>query len=452
MRGRPLRPRTRPVFGPLPAAVACALVLGFGAGWAYSGGLGSPEQRYVDEEDDKAAEGMLGKLLPKYATPAACADLVKTLRTKRAYPSNLKDSDTLAFTCSDGKSRQFTYLLPKKYAKGKPTGVLIFLHGAVRQGPPGGGANEARTFAPAVESLGLITVGPSTYEGVEWGSPACRGLVHHALDFVKRSFNVDENRVYLAGDSDGGRGTYCVAETEATFLAAAVPVIGSPGGVTRYANFRNLPWFAINGETDTIFKIDGVRESVEGMKAGGIDLTWKRVEKQGHDAYFFLKFKDEICAFLSKRPRDPLPKTVDWQVDPSREAEYASGFPANTIRWLRIEKTGSASSNASFDDVAGAINGSLPRARAKREGNVISVETTGVTAYTVLLSDAMVDMAKDVEIRTNGNTSFRGKVVPDARTILEEARRFRDRALVFSARVTVDVDAPGPEVPPGEGR
>jgi pimeloyl-ACP methyl ester carboxylesterase len=433
------------------AALAALVCLACAAGTPPHEGIaaavGSPEQRYVDEDDAKAAEAMLAKLLPKYDTPAKCAELSKLLRGKRSYPPNLEASDTLAFLCSDGKSRQFTYVRPKRVPPNKPAGVLIFLHGAVRQPAPGGGANEARLFGPAVESLGLIVVGPSTYEGVEWGSAACRGLVHHSLDFVKRSFPVDENRVYLAGDSDGGRGTYALAETEATFLAAAVPVIGSPGGVTRFANLRNLPWFAINGETDGTFKIDGVRAAVEGMKQAGIDLQWKLVEGQGHDPYFFTKFKDEVVAFLGKRVRDPYPKRVDWQMDPSAEGG-AGGFPGDTMRWLRIDRTGTAESNATFDDAGqGSLRSDIPRARATWQGNAVKVETSGVQAFTVLVSDQMFDLAKDVEITTNGRVSWRGKPVPDAKVLLEEARRFRDRSLVFSARVTVEVDA----APPPEG-
>ena len=78
-------------------------------------------------------------------------------------------------------------------------------------------------------------------------------------------FNVDENRVYLAGDSDGGRGTFATLESEATFFAAAVSVIGAPGGVRRFGNLLNVPIFAINGAKDTLFKIDKVRESMEAI-------------------------------------------------------------------------------------------------------------------------------------------------------------------------------------------
>jgi hypothetical protein len=62
----------------------------------------------------------------------------------------------------------------------------------------------------------------------------------------------------------------------------------------------------------------------------------------------------------------------------------------------------------------------------------------------------MVDLKKDVEVRTNGKLSFLGKVEPDARVILQEARRFLDDSLLFVNRISVDVDAPEfvpPEAP-----
>jgi hypothetical protein len=423
----------------------CLLLLALAAGPALAKGSKkfkrklTPEFKYVDEADDAKAEKLLAPLVKKYATPAKCKALLKILRTKRPYPGRMPGRETLDFECSDGKRRQFTWILPSRYSKRKPTGVLFFLHGAIRQPPPGGGANEAVMFAPAVKKLNLIVVGPSTYEGVEWGTPACRGLVHHALDFVKMHFNVDENRVFIAGDSDGGRGTYALVESDATHFAAAVPVIGAPGGVRRFANLRNLPFFAINGETDGLFKIDQVRGIVERMQAAGIDMTFKVIEGKGHDPRFFLTYKDEVCAFLKKHPRNPFPKQVDWQVE-----DDDVGFPSNTFRWIRIEKTGSTSSRGEFDDPPRSLLGrGLARIHASYEGNRIEVQTSDVESYSVLISDEMLDLRNDVEIHTNGDLSFKGIVTPDAAAILQEARRFRDRKLVFSNRVTVRVDGDG---------
>ncbi|MCE9637378.1 MAG: hypothetical protein K8T90_16865 [Planctomycetes bacterium] len=411
----------------------------------------SPEFRYVDEDDAAAAAKLLDPLVRKYASPAKCSELLKILR-KRAYPASAKDTQTLDWVCPDGKTRQFTYILPKKYTPAKPVGVLVFLHGAVRQPAPGGGAGEAAQIAlPAVRDLDLIVVGPSTYDGVEWGAPACRALVHHALDHVKRNFNVDENRVYLAGDSDGGRGAYNIAETEAGALAAAIPVIGSPGGVTRFANLRNLPWFAINGEADSIFDVAHVREAVDGMKASAIDLTWKLIPKGSHDPFFFVKYADEVQAFLKAHVRDPFPKTVHWTIDAARN-DLPDLYLADTFRWIRIDAAGATSCTTAFEDASsGLLRADLPRIEAERDGNRIDVRTSGVARYSVLVSPDMLDLKKEIEVRTNGKLSFRGKVEPDARVILEEARRFVDRTLLFVARIAVDVDGAEVETaPPAE--
>jgi dipeptidyl aminopeptidase/acylaminoacyl peptidase len=408
----------------------------------------SPEFRYIDEDDDAVAAKLLEPLLKKYAGPTKCADLVKLLR-KRTYPGNAKDRDTLEWDCPDGKKRQFTYILPKKYAPGKPSPLLVFLHGAVRQPAPGGGAGEAAQIAmPAVAELDAIVVGPSTYDGVEWGAPSCRALVRHALAHVKRSFNVDENRIWIAGDSDGGRGTFRILETEAGTFAAAVPVIGSPGGVTRFANLRNVPVFAINGEADSIFKIDHVREMVDGMKASGIDLAWKLVPKGAHDPFFIVKFKDEVQTFLKAHVRDPFPKKVEWVLDPSVTDPVETAI-AGTFRWIRVDAAGATTSSTSFEDAStGLLRGDFPRIEATRNGNRIDVRTSGVARYTVLVAPEMIDPKKDLEVRTNGKLSWRGKAEPDARTILEEARRTLDRTSIFTTRIAVEVDGPAvPESP-----
>lgn len=399
------------------------------------------ELRYVDEPDEAAAEKLLAPLLAKYDTPRECEALVKLLRTKRKHGKPRNDRETLDFACSDGKTRQVTAILPSRYSPKKPVGVLFWLHGAIRQPAPGGGAGEAGMFRPAVEDLGVIVVGPSTYDGVEWGDPACRDLIVRALDRVKTEYNVDEDRVWIAGDSDGGRGTYATVETTATFWGAAVPVIGAPGGVTRFLNFRNLPWFAINGDKDSIFDIVRVREMVDGMKAAGVDIDFKVIENGAHDPRFFLTYGDEVRAFLSAHPRDPYPRQVDWCVDPSRK-DHGGGFPGNTFRWLRIEETGTARHETRFeDDGKGLIRADLPRVRGSYDSNRIELATRGVTRVTVLVSDEMLDLAQPVEVVVNGRTLHRAVVAPDARAILEEARRFKDRKLVFSARLTLDVDA-----------
>jgi hypothetical protein len=422
----------------LIAAVLAALAAGAAVAHAadYNPKSHKPEWRYIDATDDAAAAKLLPKLLKKHSGKRKAPRLVKALRKGRPYGSGLGNRKTLSLRCDDGFSREYTWILPSRYSPKKKHGLLVWLHGAISQGPPGGGHHEAANIGKAVDDLGFIKLGPSTHSRKGWGETAVRDHVHRAIDAVKQRFNVDENRIYIAGDSDGGRGAYALIETEATFFAAAVPTIGAPGGVTRFVNLRTMPILAINGAKDGLFKIDQVKTSVTRMKDAGIDIDFRVIEAAGHDAFLFLKQKDVVCGFLKKHVRDPLPKTVDWQVDPKKEKD----FPANTFRWIRIDAAGDAPANGSFDDFAGIVSPQFGRIRAeKKDGNRVEVTTHRVTKFTVLVSDGMFDLEKEIVIVVNGKEAFKAVVGTDAKVVLSEARRFNDRSLVFNNRISIEV-------------
>jgi len=417
--------------------VAVLIALAAGAAAAdYNPRMHKPEWQYIDADDDATAAKLLPKLLKKHGSERKAPRLVRDLRKGRPYAKGLSSSKTIDVKCADGLSRQFTWHLPSRYSPKKPVGLLVFLHGAIRQGPPGGGHHESKSIGKAVDPLKFIKLGPSTYGGHEWGETAVRAHVQNAIDQVKQRFNVDENRIYIAGDSDGGRGAYALVETQANFFAAAIPVIGSPGGVTRFLNLRPVPFLAINGAKDGLFKIAGVRQSVEQMKAAGIDVDFREIGDAGHDPFLFVKKEKDVCAFISKHVREPLPKTVDWQVDPKKE----TGFPANTFRWIRIDEVGEAGSNGKFEDFGGLISNAYGRVRATYEGgNRVVVDTHRVKRFTILVSDAMFDLEKEIEVVVNGKPAFKEIVATDAKVVLEEARRYNDRHLVFNSRIPLEV-------------
>jgi len=82
------------------------------------------------------------------------------------------------------------------------------------------------------------------------------------LDRLKRHYNVDENRVYLTGISDGGTGVFFVACRDTTPWASFLPLIGSMtvlanplagvDGEIYPGNAANKPFFVVNAGRDRL--------------------------------------------------------------------------------------------------------------------------------------------------------------------------------------------------------
>ena len=72
-----------------------------------------------------------------------------------------------------------------------------------------------------------------------------------------------------------------------------------------------------------------------------------------------------------------------------------------------------------------------------RKRNRIEVRARNVSELTFFLHDRMLDLDKEIEIRVNRKTVFKGKVSRSIETLIESART--DRGLLYTAQKTVRV-------------
>lgn len=79
--------------------------------------------------------------------------------------------------------------------------------------------------------------------------------------------------------------------------------------------------------------------------------------------------------------------------------------------------------------------------RAEAKGNRIDVRCAGIGAFEVMLSPALVDLAKPVEIVVNGEVVSSAVPEPDLRFTLAQWAEDEDRSMVYTARVHVAVTA-----------
>ena len=193
-------------------------------------------------------------------------------------------------TVVNGDTREYWIHVPAIYNEDKETPVVFMLHGTSGDGEKFYNISGWKELA---EEENLITIYPSSWryciidEGItknttKWNIfPVskwvyCAGqnprddikFLSQVLDETKRRFNIDDQRVYLAGFSNGGAMAYRCAVEMGNVLAAIVESGGSYSQDTFYAPLRNVPitfqlgnedakWFG-EGETYPMSKFDSL--------------------------------------------------------------------------------------------------------------------------------------------------------------------------------------------------
>ena len=171
----------------------------------------------------------------------------------------------------------YTVDVPPTYDPAKRYQVRVQLHGGVmRPDPAARGDGSIGALAGAEQ----IYVLPQSWAEAQWWAPAQDENLPAILDRVKRTYNVDENRVVLSGVSDGGTAAYYFAMRDTTPYASFLPLNGfilvlrnrdlRLRGALFPHNLTNKPFFVVNGGKDPLYPAAGVAPFLTQFKAGGL--------------------------------------------------------------------------------------------------------------------------------------------------------------------------------------
>ena len=107
-------------------------------------------------------------------------------------------------------------------------------------------------------------------------------MLHELIGKLKKKFNIDEDRIYVIGQSMGGFGAYdCVMRNPGLF-AALVPMAGG-GDPTQAKNMKNVAIWMFHGARDKVVPVSADREMAEALKAAEhSNWTYTEYPKAGH--------------------------------------------------------------------------------------------------------------------------------------------------------------------------
>ena len=335
-------------------------------------------------------------------------------------------------------------VVPASYDPAKRWQVRFQLHGGVMRD------DDSLRGDGTVRLAGddQIYVMPSGWRDAPWWSDQQVASLRAILEDIKRDYNVDENRVFLSGVSDGATGLYYIATHDTTPYAAFLPLNGyylvlrSPDLALRSPvflnNLRNKPFFIVNGGRDPLYPVNIVEPSIAHLNQGGVRITYLPQPDAGHDTSWWPTVKEPFERFTRAHPRVPLPDTFTWEVSDAKTW--------NRAHWLVIDALGSTPSDAQdLPDLN--VSGNAPifrnsrsgRVDLSRAGNTVAMRTRGVKGLTLLLSPDQFDFDKDVKVVVNGRTMFEGRVEKSVTILQKWAARDNDRTMLFGAELKISI-------------
>ncbi|HKE96115.1 MAG TPA: prolyl oligopeptidase family serine peptidase [Povalibacter sp.] len=235
----------------------------------------------------------------------------------------------------DGSVQFCRAYLPLDYSAKQSWPLILALHGFNPGNPeyPGWWSVDQRHTSIA-DKKPVIYIEPHGRGNAQYAGIGEQDVLR-CLDEAKRTFRVDEDRVYITGESMGGHGTWWIATRHPQLFAAVAPVYGGwDFRVTSVAgppsaplptnardayfmerissfvsaeNLLNLPLYVVHGDSDTSVSVENSRHIVKMLQQWGYDVRYHEMPGWGHED---LKQREIIADWLLTHRRNPAPEHV----------------------------------------------------------------------------------------------------------------------------------------------
>jgi len=257
----------------------------------------------------------------------------------------------------DSSVQYFALRFPKNYQKDREYSLIVSLHGAGVEA-----VNQAESYLPKDWAFIACPTNrrPFGFDWQDWG----RIDALEVIEYLKRKYPIDTNRIYLTGHSMGGHGVWHIGLLYPSLFAAIAPGAGWPSHqlyvpwtfqrsevfassqvlairnrvlkidqtLPFLENALNLPIFIFHGSRDDNVPPLFARMFASYLADLGYRYFYKEVPQKRHWYYLdegtVCVDDPEIMEFFQKEKRDPFPKRIIFQTSDLDIASQAY--------WLKI--------------------------------------------------------------------------------------------------------------------
>jgi predicted peptidase len=221
-----------------------------------------------------------------------------------------------SYVAANGMTMPYRLFVPDSAARARPLPLIIYLHGGGGAGTDnlkqisGGNTLGTQTWTRADMQARYpsFVVAPQLDGDNQWSAPEIDDLAPYAqlvielVAALSREFRLDQDRIYLMGQSRGGRGTWDLVSKRPALFAAAVPVCGE-GNSSRVLAARGVPIWAFHGAKDDVIPVTGSRELVGALRSAASPIRYTEYPDAGHNVWTLAFVEKELPSWLFSQRR-----------------------------------------------------------------------------------------------------------------------------------------------------
>ncbi len=223
--------------------------------------------------------------------------------------------------CSDKKERPFVVYTPQNQSNQAARPLLVYLHGAISSPTlkenPLEYAQKSQLIALADEGNFYILF-PFGQKGATWFDAVGTDMLMSEIKTTLEKFNINKDKVFLSGFSDGGSGVFYLSMTKPMPFAGFIAMNGSLKVAEQLGeldifpgNTNNKPFYIINTKGDFLYPLNQITPTIEYLERFNQNISFKTPEGN-HEMNYLKDEQTHLIAFINKHS-NANNKIVSWE-------------------------------------------------------------------------------------------------------------------------------------------